>query len=463
MRKIPFICLSALLCLCCLTSCSLFSHVENQWFSADKLTECIVSDMPRLNCDCVKEDDETVYANLTEAEFDDYLNELYSYLRSKEFKYLGTRGEIASTLSGAFTSYYFEPATELAEFNISDGTYKFVYSDGQISMYSDEGSDRFTFCILTVVRYCADQTVEYGTKSFDYNVQISLRFNSEFPLGGRYVLKDEHEHTYEEHRNEDGHSWSYTCGCDTPYNFEKHFDRDADGKCDCCGYGMVEYASMHELAAWLSDLSGENVSEIKTTVKYVGSAPGSFRKVCRTTDKNVIAETVRDFADISCKSVSREEALVDGGSALTVEFILTDGAVKELNFNNGFYANEANRDGIFSLCYFKADAIPSLVNCENVTVSYSFTTYTDTGKVYSGGSLLCRIPLSVVEFTELTDETSNVFSQEKYYIETEFGGLAFFSDNVFYIDFPSSGHTDLYRLVGKTVEDLITEYGTAAE
>lgn len=463
MKKIPFTCLIAFLCLCCLTSCSIFSHVENQWFSADKLNECIVSDMPRLNCDCVKENDEIIYANLTEAEFDDYLNGLYSYLRSKEFKYLGTRGEIASSLAGAFTSYYFEPATELAEFKISDGTYKFVYSDGQISMSYDDVSDEFTFCILTVERYSADQTVEYGTKNFDYNVRISLRFNSEFPLGGRYVLKDEHKHTYEEYRDENGHSRSYTCGCDTPSNFEKHYDLDADGKCDCCGYGTVECASMHELAAWLSDLSGENVTEIKTTVKYIGTPPGSFQKVYRTTDKNVIAEMVSDFADISCKSVAREEALVDGGSALTAEFILTDGTVKELSFGNGFYAHETSRDGISSLRYFKASAIPTLVNQENVTVSYRFVTHVETGKVYGGGRLLCEIPLSVIEFTELNDEASGTFSQEKYYIETEFGRLAFFSDTVFYIDYPLSGHTDFYRLVGKTVEDLIAEFGTDAE
>ena len=56
-----------------------------------------------------------------------------------------------------------------------------------------------------------------------------------------YVMP-EHEHTYEYNHDDIGHGWSYTCGCMTPPNFAQHFDGDGDGKCDedSCGYDMSE-------------------------------------------------------------------------------------------------------------------------------------------------------------------------------------------------------------------------------
>ena len=378
MKKILACILTVVLFICCLTSCSLFAHRKNQWFSEDKLTKCLVSDMPRLNCDFVTESDKIIYANLTEAEFDDYLNELFEYIKSKDFKYLGTRGEEASSLSGAFVTYYLEPVTELSEFKIYSNTYKFVYSDGKISMSSED--EDFTFCILTVAKYETTQTLEYGIREFDYNITISLKFNSEAPLSGRYTLK-EHEHTYQKYQDEIGHGWSYTCGCDTPPNFSQHFDGDGDQKCDDCGYDMVIHALLHEYASWLSELNSEDVAEIKTSFEYVGVSPGKFMDVSRTTDKAVIADVIDKYANISMKSVSREETYVDGGSAFTIEFMLTDGMVKKFHFNNGFYTYGLTQDENSPLCYFELNSVPTLKCYDNVTASYGFVTYDDIGKV----------------------------------------------------------------------------------
>ncbi len=451
MKKLIALCLTVVLCLCCLTSCSLFKYKKNQWFSEDQLNECLVPDMPQLDRDCVKERDKVIYAKLTESEFNDYLNELYEYIKAKNFKHLGTRGGIASSLSGAFTTYYLEPATELSEFEIYSNTYKFIYSDGKISMSSED--DDFTFCILTVSRYENAQTLEYGIREFDYNCEITLKFNSEALLGGRYTLK-EHEHTYQKYQDEIGHGWSYTCGCDTPPNFAQHFDSDGDQKCDDCGYDMVIRALLQEYAGWLSELNAEDVVEIKTTFEYVGVAPGGYKDISRTTDKSVIEDMIYKYASISMESVTREETYVDGGSAFAIELMLTDGTVKKFNFNNGFYTYQADGDEI----YFELDSVPTLAGYDDVATSYSFVTYNDVGKVYAGGALLCEIPLSELEFVALPDVDFGVASWEMYYIETEFGSLSFFSDTVFYIYYASYGVTDYYQLVGKTIEDLIAEY-----
>ena len=65
--------------------------------------------------------------------------------------------------------------------------------------------------------------------------------------------------------------------------------------------------------------------------------------------------------------------------------------------------------------------------------------------------------MNELEFVELTEGFDDSSANERYYVETNFGGLAFFSDTVFYIYYASLGNTDYYQLVGKTIENLIAE------
>ena len=234
MKKVFALCLTAVLCLCCLASCG-SAHKENTWFSEDKLTECLVGDLPTIEKDYVNHDDGDIYVSFTSKEREAYVISVFEYLKSQNFKYLGTRGEQASTLAGSFTTYYFKPATELSEFYV-DSSYKFVYSDGTL----DEGGDPI-FCILTIYDYEA-KNLEYGTKNFAYNTLITLRYKSEAPLSGRYALnEEEHEHTGEWHTSESTHYYQYTCGCSSPDIAELHSDYDENFICDICGYVMNEH------------------------------------------------------------------------------------------------------------------------------------------------------------------------------------------------------------------------------
>ena len=184
MKKLLVLCLTAVLCLCCLASCG-SAHEENTWFSEEKLTNCLVGDLPTIEKDYVNHNDEDIYVSFTDSEFKAYVKSVYDYLCSQEYKYLGTRGEQKNTLAGAFTTYYFEPATELESFRVIEGDYVFVFSDGSI----DENGD-VEFIVL-VIYDVSTNTLEYGNKKFTYNTQISLRRDSEAPLSGFYVLKEE--------------------------------------------------------------------------------------------------------------------------------------------------------------------------------------------------------------------------------------------------------------------------------
>jgi len=183
MDKFLTLSLTVVLCLCCLASCSSV-HKDNTWFSEEELTQCLVGDLPMVTKDYVKHNDEDIYVSFTDSEFESYTKSVYDYLLSQEYKYLGTRGEQVGTLAGTLTTYYFEPATELSEFYVS-GSYKFVYSDGT----RDEDGD-LIFCIISIYDY-ETKTLEYGTKNFAYNTLITLRYKSESPLGGFYVLNEE--------------------------------------------------------------------------------------------------------------------------------------------------------------------------------------------------------------------------------------------------------------------------------
>ena len=183
MKKLLALCLTAILCLCCLASCG-SAHKENTWFSEEKLTECFVGDLPTVEKDYINHNGEDIYVSFTDDEFEAYAKSVYDYLLSQKYKYLGTRGEQASTLAGSFTTYYFKTATDLSEFYV-DSSYKFVYSDGTL----DEGGDPI-FCILTIYDYEATN-LEYGTKNFAYNTLITLRYKQEAPLSGRCALNEE--------------------------------------------------------------------------------------------------------------------------------------------------------------------------------------------------------------------------------------------------------------------------------
>ena len=466
MKKLLALCLTAVLCLCCLASCG-SAHKENEWFSEEKLTNCLVGDLPTITKDYVNHDDGDIYVSFTSKEREAYVVGVFEYLKSQNFKYLGTRGEQASTLAGSFTTYYFKPATELSEFYVGS-SYKFVYSDGTL----DEGGDPI-FCILTIYDYEA-KNLEYGTKNFAYNILITLRYKSEAPLSGRYALNEKvHEHTYEYNHDNIGHGWSYTCGCMTPPNFAQHFDGDGDGKCDedSCGYDMNEdYPPLVDTTIplrnltrceWLNELTAEDIAEIKIIGEAVGVAPGNLKNVSSSTNEAVIARIFEEYYQLDTRPISKMEGQIDGGSGVTVKFILKNGAAKELYINNGNYL-DTNGD------YFELLSTPKFKDTDNATKAYGFITYLGTGTVYDkDNNAVCEIPIDELEFVVFSGLDS-VITGYYYRVETEFGTLWFDSSNdVFYLRFNEvevdyREYREYYQLIGKNLDELIAEYSATS-
>ena len=464
MKKLLALCLTVVLCLCCLASCG-SAHKENTWFSEEKLTECLVADLPTIEKDYVNHNGEDIYVSFTSKEREAYVAEVFECLKSQNFKYLGTRGEQASTLAGSFTTYYFKPATELSEFYVS-GSYKFVYSDGAL----DEDGD-LVFCIISIYDYEA-KNLEYGTKNFAYNTLITLRYKSEAPLSGRYALnEEEHEHifTYTS-AGEIGHYiTSSLCGCSYEEGTLDHFDENIDLICDACGYDMNEdYPPLVDTTIplrnltrceWLNELTAEDIAEIKIISGAVGVAPGNLNNISSSTDEAVIARIFEEYYQLDTRPISKMEGQIDGGSGVTVKFILKNGTAKELYINNGNYL-DTNGD------YFELLSTPKFKDTDNATKAYGFITYLGTGTVYDkDNNAVCEIPIDELEFVAFDGDLPAVITGYYYTVDTEFGTLWFtYNSEIFFVRFDGEdNYTESYQLVGKNFDELIAEYSIIEE
>ena len=276
-----------------------------------------------------------------------------------------------------------------------------------------------------------------------------------------YVMP-EHEHTYQNYQDETGHSWSYTCGCMTPPNFAQHSDGNKDGKCDDCDYRMNITVLLHEYAPWLLELEAEDIAEIKTTFEYVGVAPGRLKDISRTTDKVVIADVLGNYASLQMQYVEREETYVDGGSAFAIEFILTDGTVKKLDFNNGFYAYGLDQDDISAHRFFELDSIPTLEGYDNLEKYNKFITYSSGGTAFEhfgeDNKLIGNADgIDLLEFVALLEgEIGLLNSTYKYTIRTEFGTLYVYNEAIFGFSGLADEAQKYYKLVnGKSFSEII--------
>ena len=167
-----------------LVSCGSNDYKINEWFSSEKLEECFVKELPELtSVDYLKFKDKDIYFNIDNEGYQNYLQEVLTYLKSQKYELLGTRGEKKSTFVGAFTTYSFKKAETLEEFYDSNNdSYRFVFSDG--SRYVN---GEYIFSIIIFSQY-EPSYIEYDKENFNYNTKMLLRYKTETALNGKYVI-----------------------------------------------------------------------------------------------------------------------------------------------------------------------------------------------------------------------------------------------------------------------------------
>ena len=124
-----------------------------------------------------------MYFNIDNEGYQNYLEEVLTYLKEQKYELLGTRGEKKSTFVGAFTTYSFKKAETLEEFYDSNNdSYRFVFSDG--SRYVN---GEYIFSIIIFSQY-EPSYIEYDKENFNYNTKMLLRYKTETALNGKYVI-----------------------------------------------------------------------------------------------------------------------------------------------------------------------------------------------------------------------------------------------------------------------------------
>ena len=234
--------------------------------------------------------------------------------------------------------------------------------------------------------------------------------NGECDVCGYLPIVPEHTtHTGEYRASEYSHWYVYTCGCPSPAIAESHTDADDDKKCDICGYqkGLNiniewQYSDTHHWwgpeagdgysmigvvygygehvytvnsdicdvcgytfsgttptnyflrnqagAEWLQEVTADDIAEIRVISQDGMVAPGCFKNVVSSTDATAIAAVFEKYYWLDMWPVDEKDTIIMDGGVVTVEFIMDNGAINRLTFNNGDFYEDSNGNH-FELLY----------------------------------------------------------------------------------------------------------------
>ena len=191
MKKILAIILVLCTFTCCLASCNknedAVTYEKNTWFKAEDLELYMLEDLPAISGTDYLRGSKTVFAKMSDEQFDSYANEVFEHLKGQEFKYLGTRGECVNSFL-AYHVYRIKAVDTLEECvleeyddRLNELTYLFVYSDGTV----DEDGN-VIFNIIRIEKSKEDGTVKNVDENFKCNVKITFYHGREGHVS--YVL-----------------------------------------------------------------------------------------------------------------------------------------------------------------------------------------------------------------------------------------------------------------------------------
>ena len=181
MKKILAIIIVLCTFVCCLASCNknedTVIYEKNTWFTAEALELYMLEDLPEISEVEYIRGSKTVFAKMSDEQFDSYANEVFEYLKGQEFKYLGTRGEYVNNLIANYC-YNFKSVDVLEDCIVNKYTpFEFEYELTYIFVYSDGTVDKDGNVVYNVVRIDKEQedvTVKNGDEDFKCNVEITF-------------------------------------------------------------------------------------------------------------------------------------------------------------------------------------------------------------------------------------------------------------------------------------------------
>ena len=147
-----------------------------KFFSSERLSEFMVVGLPApTDIDCINLNSETILFYTDTDEFNEYLESVYNYLIGRNFKYLGTRGEVIYA-EGEAKTYAFLPHDKglsggyrhFSSYKTPDAYY-FVFSNS----IKNEETGEIECCVIHIESVEKSKAVIDG-KAFVYNTIMSV-------------------------------------------------------------------------------------------------------------------------------------------------------------------------------------------------------------------------------------------------------------------------------------------------
>ena len=188
MKKILAIILVLCTFVCCLASCNKNEDTvifeKNTWFTAEALELYMLEDLPEISEVEYIRGSKTVFAKMSDEQFDSYANEVFEYLKERGGEHFGTRGEWVNSFL-AYHVYRIKAVDALEECvleeyddSLNELTYIFVYSDGAV----DEDGN-VIFNIIRIEKSKEEGTVKNGDEVFKCNMKITIYHEKEPNVG----------------------------------------------------------------------------------------------------------------------------------------------------------------------------------------------------------------------------------------------------------------------------------------
>ncbi len=201
---------------------------------------------------------------------------------------------------------------------------------------------------------------------------------------------------------------------------------------------------------WLTEITADDVTELKIITEYVGVAPGNLKNIFVSKDAAVIKRIFDDYCSLAVSPIARENGLIAGGSSTTVVFILSNGEQKVIRINNGNYRTDTEY-------FYKLEYTPNFSEGDSRSSRKGFIAYNACGKLYdSNKTIVCEIPIEELEFDYDVDLDLPDLDPYDYTLQTIFGDLTFIAPSIFYTE---SGAACV--LVDTTLDELILKYTAA--
>lgn len=431
------------------------------FFSSDKLSTYMVEGLPAPNnADCINLNDEKILFYFSADGYNEYLESVYNFLIRKNFKHLGTRGEI-DDINGETINYEFIKHDKGKDYgtykhygfssNDNPNEYYFVFSN---SIKNEETGE--IDCSIIHIKHIGDSTATIDGKRYRYNVEMSIYRESELE-GYKYPSFNITYGTNFAHLFLEDNPTQSMPGKEVKVRAREMYSDlhlFIDGKPIQCTFTNNEYweytftmpehdvlievmiitfpivppsLGLVNFENWLNDLTKEDIAEIKIENTY-GSNSSPFSEIRRTTDKFIIGHVLEQYCNVWIEPVDISDVALDGSGTKTTTFILEDGTIHTIHFAALCYKSSESE-------YYRVSDIPELSGYDSNKIAKSLSLLLEekTHTVYSpdGAEVITIENLKKLEFSSYTGDTSFDINDYLYYIETELGRWYICSETVF--------------------------------